>query len=575
MSVWKCRRAPFTSLCLFLLLNILGRGSTFELTLLHTNDNHARIEETSVDSGKCPAGGPCFAGVARRFTKVSEIRKKEKNVLFLDAGDQFQGTVWFNYYKGAEAAYFMNKLGYDAMAFGNHEFDNGVEGLIQPFLQNVNCSVVSANIKPDQTLATKLSGYYKPYTVISVGSENVAVVGYTTAETPFLSMPGQHLKFEDEVKELQVQVDKLETLGYNKIIALGHSGFDVDQDIAKRVRGVDVVIGGHTNTFLYTGKPPSTEVPAGPYPFMVTSNDGRNVPVVQAFAFGKYLGYLKVTFDKAGNVVKADGNPILMDSSIPQDPEILADIEMWKKGLAQFSSQYVGQTLVYLNGTFEDCRFRECNLGNMICDAMIYHNLKHSSEQQWNHVGICMLNSGAIRAAINERYNNGTITMEEVLTVLPFGGTFDLVQIKGSTVKKAFEHSIHRYGSMSGEFLQVSGIHVEYDLSRPVNERVVSVSMLCTKCRVPKYEPLDLEETYTVVMPSYIVGGGDGFTMIKEELLKHNTGDMDITVFSKYITDMKRVYPAVEGRITFRNSAVFAAHSLFLLLQGLCLSLTL
>ncbi|XP_044230699.1 snake venom 5'-nucleotidase-like [Thunnus albacares] len=575
MSVWKCRRAPFTSLCLFLLLNILGRGSTFELTLLHTNDNHARIEETSVDSGKCPAGGPCFAGVARRFTKVSEIRKKEKNVLFLDAGDQFQGTVWFNYYKGAEAAYFMNKLGYDAMAFGNHEFDNGVEGLIQPFLQNVNCSVVSANIIPDQTLATKLSGYYKPYTVISVGSENVAVVGYTTAETPFLSMPGQHLKFEDEVKELQVQVDKLETLGYNKIIALGHSGFDVDQDIAKRVRGVDVVIGGHTNTFLYTGKPPSTEVPAGPYPFMVTSNDGRNVPVVQAFAFGKYLGYLKVTFDKAGNVVKADGNPILMDSSIPQDPEILADIEKWKKGLAQFSSQYVGQTLVYLNGTFEDCRFWECNLGNMICDAMIYHNLKHSSEQQWNHVGICMLNSGAIRAAINERYNNGTITMEEVLTVLPFGGTFDLVQIKGSTVKKAFEHSIHRYGSMSGEFLQVSGIHVEYDLSRPVNERVVSVSMLCTKCRVPKYEPLDLEETYTVVMPSYIVGGGDGFTMIKDELLKHNTGDMDITVFSKYITDMKRVYPAVEGRITFRNSAVFAAHSLFLLLQGLCLSLTL
>lgn len=196
---------------------------------------------------------------------------------------------------------------------------------------------------------------------------------------------GQHLKFADEVEALQVQVDKLQTLGYNKIIALGHSGFHVDQDIAKRVRGVDVVIGGHTNTFLYTGifilfysikvykifinfsckslcflafilrsdssqlktarpksrsrlycimevrngavlhsqnvsagNPPSTEVPAGPYPFMVRSNDGRDVPVVQAFAFGKYLGYLKVTFDKAGNVIKAEGNPILMDSSIPQ-----------------------------------------------------------------------------------------------------------------------------------------------------------------------------------------------------------------------------------------------------------------
>ncbi|KAA8582136.1 hypothetical protein FQN60_008876 [Etheostoma spectabile] len=344
MSVWTSRCALLTLLCIF--LNCSSTLSTFEVTLLHTNDNHARIEETSEDSGKCPAGGPCFGGVARRFTKVSEIRKKEKNVLLLDAGDQFQGTVWFNYYKGAEAAHFMNKLGYDAMAFGNHEFDNGVEGLIQYFLQNVTCSVVSANIIPDQTLAPKLSRYYQPYTVVNVGSEKVVVVGYTTAETPFLSMPGQHLKFEDEVKALQVQVDELETQGYNKIIALGHSGFDVDRDIATRVRGVDVVIGGHTNTFLYTGNHPSTGVPAGLYPFMVRSNDGRNVPVVQAFAFGKYLGYLKLTFDDFGNVVKAVGNPILMDSSIRQDPEVLADIEKWKKDLAQYSSRYVGQTLV-------------------------------------------------------------------------------------------------------------------------------------------------------------------------------------------------------------------------------------
>ncbi|XP_054469252.1 snake venom 5'-nucleotidase-like [Anoplopoma fimbria] len=572
MHVWSRRCVLLTSICLF--LYDPGSVWTFEVTLLHTNDNHARIEETSVDSGKCPDGQPCFAGVARRSTKVKEIREKEKNVLFLDAGDQFQGTVWFNYYKGAEAAHFMNKLGYDAMAFGNHEFDNGVEGLIQPFLKNINCSVVSANIKPDQTLAKNFSRYYQPYTVIKVGSESVAVVGYTTAETPALSMPGQHLKFEDEVEALQVQVDKLESLGYNKIIALGHSGFDVDQDIAKRVRGVDVVIGGHTNTFLYTGKPPSTEVPAGPYPFMVRSNDGRDVPVVQAFAFGKYLGYLKVTFDKDGNVVKAVGNPILMDSSIRQDPDFLADIEKWKKNLAQYSSKYVGQTLVYLNGTFEECRFRECNLGNLICDAMIYHNIRRSSGQQWNHVSMCMLNSGAVRTAIDERYKNGSITMEEILTVLPFGGTIDLVQIKGSTVKKTFEHSIHRYGSMSGEFLQVSGIKVQYDLSKPVDQRVVSVSTLCTECRVPKYEPLDPEKKYTVVMPSYMAGGGDGYTMIKEESMKHDTGDLDISVVSKYISDMKSVYPAVEGRITFRNSAVFTAHSLGLLLLSLCLSLT-
>ncbi|XP_028251528.1 5'-nucleotidase-like [Parambassis ranga] len=575
MDSWTPRCALLTSLWLALPLHFLGSVSAFEVTILHTNDNHARVEETSVDSGKCSKNGTCFAGVARRFTKVSEIRRNDTNVLLLDAGDQFQGTVWFNYYKGAEAAYFMNKLGYNAMAIGNHEFDNGLDGLIKPFLQSVNYSVVSANIKPDQALAANLSGYYQPYTILNVGSEQVAVVGYTTAETPYLSSPGEHLKFEDEVQALQVQVDKLQSWGYNKIIALGHAGFDVDKDIAKRVRGIDVVVGGHTNTFLYSGTPPSTEVPEGSYPFMVRSDDGREVPVVQAYAFGKYLGYLKVTFDENGNVIKAVGNPILMDSSVSQDAGILADVAKWKVDLAQYSSHYVGQTLVYLNGTFQECRFRECNIGNLICDATVNHYLKYSNELQWSHVALCILNSGAIRSAIDERHRNGTITMEEVLTVLPFGGTFDMIQMKGSTLKKVFEHSVRRYGKMYGEFLQVSGIHVEYDVDKPVNQRVVSLSLLCIECRVPKYEPLDPQKTYTVVMPSYIAGGGDSYTMIKEEMLKHNTGDMDVSVLSKYISEMKRVYPAVEGRIIFRNSAVFTAHSVGLLLLSVCLSLSL
>uniref|UniRef100_A0A3P9J7Z8 5'-nucleotidase n=1 Tax=Oryzias latipes TaxID=8090 RepID=A0A3P9J7Z8_ORYLA len=571
---WRCC-ALGALLGLLLRLDSWSGASGFELTLLHTNDVHARIEETSEDSSKCHEAGSCFAGVARMFTKVTEIRRKETHVLFLDAGDQFQGTVWFNYYKGKEAAHFMNKLGYDVMTFGNHEFDNGVDSLTQNFLQRVNFSVVSATIKPLHSLVANMSRFYRPFAVFNVGSEKVGVVGYTTKETPVLSAPGPYLKFEDEVEALQDQVNQLEKLGVNKIIALGHSGFEVDKDIAKRVRGIDVVIGGHTNTFLYTGKPPSTEVPRGPYPFNVSSYDGRWVPVVQAFAFGKYLGYLKVTFDQAGKVVKAVGNPILMNSSIPQDPGVLSDVEKWKKGLKQYSSQYIGQTLVYLNGTFEECRFRECNLGNLICDAMIYNYIRYSNELQWNHVGVCMLNSGSIRATIDERSTNGSITMEEILSVLPFGGTFDLVQLKGSTLKKAFEHSVHRYGGMSGEFLQVSGIRVEYDLSKPVNQRVVSLLMRCTECRVPKFEPLDPEKTYTVVMTSFMVGGGDGYSMIQDELLKHNTGNLDTLVFSEYIKDMRRVYPAVEGRITFRNSAAFAAHSLSLMLLSLCLFLNL
>lgn len=161
----------------------------------------------------------------------------------------------------------------------------------------------------------------------------------------------------------------------------------------------------------------------------------------------------------------------------------------------------------------------------------------------------------------------GSITMEDLISVLPFGGTFDLVQLKGSTLRKAFEHSVKRYGHSTGEFLQVSGIfdfissifrlltelmpfsststfvhaelltdvstsvtfptgfHVEFDLSKPPGSRVRSLDILCTQCRVPQYEPVEDEAVYTVVLPSYMMTGGDGFSMIKNETLKHNSGE--------------------------------------------------
>ncbi|KAL7381533.1 hypothetical protein ABVT39_007402 [Epinephelus coioides] len=542
-------------LCLLLLLGFLvSTSAAWDLVVLHTNDVHARVEETSEQSGKCSSSSGCFAGVARRATMIKRIRSNESNVLLLDAGDQFQGTIWFNHYKGAEAAYFMNKLKYDCMAFGNHEFDNGVEGLMKPFLEQINFTVLSANIKTDKTLASTFGSSYLPHKILTVGSEKVGVIGYTTQETPVVSTPGPHLKFEDEVTSVQLQVVELQKQGVNKIIALGHSGIDVDKEIAKKVSGVDLVIGGHSDTFLYTGSPPSTEVPAGPYPLMVQSDDRRQVPVVQAYAFGKYLGYLKVTFDNAGNVVNVTGNPILLDSSIPQDPEVLADVEEWKKGLANYSTQVVGNTLVFLNASREECRFGECNIGNLICDAMVDNNIRFSDSVQWNHVSASIFNAGGIRKSIDERTRNGSITMEDVIAVLPFGGTMDLLELKGSTLFKIFEHSLKRYGQSKGEFLQVSGIQFEFDPSKPEGNRVMSLSILCVQCRVPRYEPVQPETVYKVVMPSFIAQGGDRYSMIPDERLNHDTGNLDIAVLSEYIMKNQKLYTPLQGRIKVLNS---------------------
>uniref|UniRef100_A0A8C4RF04 5'-nucleotidase n=1 Tax=Erpetoichthys calabaricus TaxID=27687 RepID=A0A8C4RF04_ERPCA len=513
------------TLILLTLLGLAREAACFELVLLHTNDVHARVEETSKDSGKCTSNG-CYGGVARRLTMINDIRATERNVLLLDAGDQFQGTVWFNVYKGAEAAHFMNWMRYDAMAIGNHEFDNGIEGLVSPFLQQVKFPVLSANIIANETIASNISGYYLPYKILTVSNEKVGIVGYTTKETPTLSQSGPNLIFEDEIEAIQKQVNKLQTLGVNKIIALGHSGFETDKLIAQKVKDVDVVIGGHTNTFLYTGLPPSNDVPVGSYPYMITSDDGRKVPVVQAYAFGKYLGFLRVNFDDQGNVRQATGNPILLNSSIPEDKDLRDEVDKWKEKLKEFSSHVIGRTLVYLNGSHLECRFRECNFGNLICDAMIYNNIKYPDEKYWNHVGVCILNGGAIRAPIDERAANGQITLEDLFSVMPFGGTFDLVELKGSTLKAAFEHSVKRHGEATGEFLQVSGIRVVFDLSKTPGQRVSSLEILCTQCRVPHYEPLDLNKVYRVALPSYIASGGDGYQMIKQEKLKHDSASI-------------------------------------------------
>ncbi|XP_006095434.1 5'-nucleotidase [Myotis lucifugus] len=469
----------------------------------------------------------CVGGVARLYTQVQRLRRAEPHVLLLDAGDQYQGTIWFTVYKGAEVAHFMNALGYDAMAASEDEHSQYPDGT--PVYAELSDTLML-------TLASEQNGVVSPR--VKVGIQELVADSWP------------NLVFEDEIPALQMQVDKLTTLNVNKIIALGHSGFEMDKLIAQKVRGVDVVVGGHTNTFLYTGTPPSKEVPAGNYPFIVTSDDGRKVPVVQAYAFGKYLGYLKVEFDAKGNVITSHGNPILLNSSIPEDPTIKADINRWRIKLDNYSSQELGKTIVYLNGSSQSCRFQECNMGNLICDAMINNNLRHLDEMSWNHVSMCILNGGGIRSPIDER-NNGTITWENLAAVLPFGGTFDLVQVKGSTLKKAFEHSVHRYGQSTGEFLQVGGIHVVYDLSRKPGDRVVKLDVLCTRCRVPHYEPLRTDEVYKVVLPSFLANGGDGFQMLREEVLEHNSGDQDINVVSQYISKMKVIYPAVEGRITF------------------------
>lgn len=523
----------------------------YPLTVLHTNDVHARIEQINKYSALCKpedkAKQQCFGGIARIKSKVDELRARESNVLFLDAGDQYQGTLWFYTFEGNITAYFMNELKYDAMCLGNHEFDKGIQGLV-PFLQNVTFPVLAANM--NITGIPELASVKKRMK-LKLGGEWIGIVGYITAETPMLSNP-EPVTFMDEVESVQREVNELLKENVTKIIALGHAGYWVDKKVAKEVKGLDIVVGGHTNTFLYTGDPPSSEKPDGEYPTIIKQDDGEICLVVQAYAYGKYLGFLQVTFDPDGRLRSWNGNPILLDKTVIPDPAILAKMEPFQLQLTKVVNKVIGETSVLLNGDSQ-CRLEECNLGNLIADAMVGWYARKAEPDSWNRYAISIVNAGSIRTSIEP----GNITFAQLMEVLPFKNDIDIVEVSGSVLLTILEHSVNDYNPQKkhGKFLQYSGIKVTYDLSKPNGERVVEVLVRCSKCLMPKYEPLEKDKAYSLSTSDFLIEGGDGYTMIKKKMKRHiMTGNQDIQVLLEYLKHYSPIVTGVEGRIEFRKN---------------------
>ncbi|XP_041352269.1 snake venom 5'-nucleotidase-like [Gigantopelta aegis] len=525
---------------------------SFNLTIMHTNDVHDRFEETSKYSGKCrpkdKLAEKCFGGTARMKTEIKKIRSMYPNSILLDAGDQYSGTLWFYKYGGNVTATFMNYLGYDVMAIGNHEFDRRVEGLV-PFLEGANFSVVSSNI--DATKEPRLRGLFSARHIVSVGGELIGIIGYTTTETQYISQPGPTLTFKPEIDSIRAEVAALEAEGVNKIIALGHAGFSVDKEIARNVRGIDIVVGGHSNTFLYNGDAPSNEKPVGKYPHVVTQADGSRVLCVQDYAYSKYLGFLQVHFDDNGVVTSWSGNPILLDKTVKQDADTLAKLEPYRQGVVNETDQIIGRTQVFLEGRRTVCRITECNIGNLVTDGMLHQNLKHPDSTEWNHVSIAVMNAGGIRSSVQQ----GDISVGDVLSVLPFRNTVDIIELKGIHVLGMFENSVARYSKdadrLFGGFLQVSGIRVTYDIAKPVGKRVVKVKVRCSNCSIPKYEDLDPDTVYKIIMPSFIADGNDFYSVIRENKIKHHLlGDVDSDVLVEYIKQRTPIISGLEDRIT-------------------------
>ena len=270
------------------------------ITILHTNDTHSRIEPFEASHHRHANKG----GVARRATLVESIRKENANTLLLDAGDIFQGTPYFNYFGGELEFKLMSMLKYDVATIGNHDFDNSIEGLYKQ-LPNAKFDFVSANYDFKNTV---LDTHVKPYKIILKDGVKIGIFGLGI-ELEALVDPKMY-KETKYLDPLEIAQDMSRILKEEEqcdlVICLSHLGYFYkrnptkisDLNLAKNTKNIDLIIGGHTHTFL-------------PKPTIVRNSDNKNMLVNQVGAYGINLGRVDFYFDE-NNKKDSEGTTILV-----------------------------------------------------------------------------------------------------------------------------------------------------------------------------------------------------------------------------------------------------------------------
>ncbi|GAA3515184.1 metallophosphatase [Aquimarina addita] len=266
-----------------------------KITILHTNDVHSHIDPFDPKDGKYPNMG----GVARRASIIEKIRQENPNTILLDAGDIFQGTPYFNFYGGELEFKLMSMLKYDISTIGNHDFDNGINGFYAQ-LPNAQFKFVSANYDFTDTVMNTL---VKPYEILIRDGIRIGVFG--------LGIQLEGLVMKDLYKEtkylnpIEIAQDMSTTLKKEEkcdlVICLSHLGYDYKNEpdrvsdliLARNTENIDLIIGGHTHTFLEQ-------------PTKVQNRKGNNVLVNQVGCYGLYLGRIDFYFDSQKNKTSED-----------------------------------------------------------------------------------------------------------------------------------------------------------------------------------------------------------------------------------------------------------------------------
>ena len=502
------------------------QDQTYKLTVLHTNDNHGRFWSNKYGE----------YGMAARKTLIDQIRAEVAaeggSVLLLSGGDINTGVPESDLQDAEPDFKGMSKIGYDAMALGNHEFDNPLS-VLEKQIDWANFPVLSANIYDKATGERK----YQAYEIVEKQGIKIALIGLTTEDTAKIGNPEyiSGLEFRDpkvEAKKLIAEIEKTEKP--DLIFALTHMGHYENGNRGVNAPGdvalarfldegsLDMIVGGHSQEPVCMEGPNVMSKKFKPGDECKPDNQ-NGTWIVQAHEWGKYVGRADYEF-RNGELelvsydlvpvnlkkkIKVDGKKkrVFIQKEIPQDAEMVAFLQPFQeKGKAQLEGK-IAETNGQLVGERNIVRFKQTNLGRLIASA---HMARTNAD-------FAVMNSGGVRASIDA----GDVTYKDVLTVQPFGNAITTNDMTGAEVLD-YLNVVATKPVDSGAYAQFAGI------SMTVANGKVSNVMIGGK-------PLDMAKTYRFTVPSFNAAGGDGYPKLTANPGHVNTGFVDAEVLKDFL----------------------------------------
>ncbi|GFH47259.1 hypothetical protein CTEN210_03733 [Chaetoceros tenuissimus] len=538
------------------------------LTLLHINDHHSHLTESSagylnIYASDIPSdvtdmhGGTTYlrayyGGFPRVITAMNELKASAeangRDVLKLHAGDAITGTTYFTLFEGDADAKLMNHACFDVFTPGNHEFDKGDAGLAK-FLKAMKAAgevsstcptmpaVLNANVVPHPAsalLASDVPVIESSKVFTMTNNEKVAVIGINIAQkTMQSSQPDAGTILRDEKEAAQEEIDTLKAQGVNMIILVTHIGYDNDQNWMATLDGVDVVVGGDSHSLLGDENAGIFGSTRGPYATVIERDDGSKVCVVQAWDYSKVVGNLHVDFDGNGNVISCEGNPVFPlnpDKVTVRDANPRYDLpaEDATKVIDSLIARSNGQAVPYPedNAAVADLAVFSAEVDVLSKTVVATSSANIGLEAGGYESGACDLvaqgfllnplstadvaiqNRGGCRSSIEE----GDFTVNDAYTLLPFSNTMVYLEMTGQQIHNVLEDAVDFYLDPAGSwgaYPRASGLRFDVNEAATKGRRITNLEVNARLAG--SFQPIDMTKTYSVVTNNFIATPRDGY----------------------------------------------------------------